>query len=291
MPALFRRNLRILLALVLLGAGTLMWLSTDDAQAPDVSAGPYAVLDAPAFTARLTRGKLVLTGTTASANHEVRLMRVVADQFADQAAETEFRPGILLPDHWIPASMRLLYLLAATDSATAVMHEREITVRGLTSDAATFASRLEFLREAMPTNALITDDMVVVSDSATLDTLCRAAFAGMRNLKVEFRQSSTEIRTSSFSNLDRIVDFAYDCRHLTIAITGHSDSSGDESWNRRLSRARAQAVADYLMRSGVSADQLLVDGRGSSMPIADNDTLLGRSLNRRIEFALAEPSL
>lgn len=292
MPAAHRRNLHNILALLLLGAGPLMWLHTDDEQAQSVSAaGPYSVFDAPVFTARLTRGQLVLTGTTASADAEAGLMRVVADQFAGQDAHTEFQPGVSLPDHWGPASMRLLYALAATDSATAIMHEREISLRGVTSDAETFASRLEFLRQAVPADTTVDDDMVEFSDSANLDTLCREAFASMDDLHVGFRQSSTDIRTSSFSSLDRIVDFAYDCRQLKITITGHSDASGHESWNRRLSRARAQAVADYLIDAGVGADQLIVDGRGSSMPIAENDTPLGRSLNRRIEFALSEASL
>ena len=58
-----------------------------------------------------------------------------------------------------------------------------------------------------------------------------------------------------------------------------------------MSQARAQAVADYLIANGVAADRLVVEGRGSSEPIADNDTRYGRSLNRRIEFGLRPPLL
>jgi outer membrane protein OmpA-like peptidoglycan-associated protein len=50
--------------------------------------------------------------------------------------------------------------------------------------------------------------------------------------------------------------------------------------------ARAQAVADHLVKSGIDPERLLVRGLGSSVPIADNSTAQGRGLNRRIEFEL-----
>ncbi len=62
--------------------------------------------------------------------------------------------------------------------------------------------------------------------------------------------------------------------------------SGNEARNRQLSLARAQSVADYLVRNGVPASQLIVAGVGSSDPAADNATAYGRGLNRRIEFEL-----
>ena len=83
-----------------------------------------------------------------------------------------------------------------------------------------------------------------------------------------------------------MTEFARDCPGVTIAITGHTDSSGDDSWNRVLSRARAQAVADYIASNGIEADRLIVAGAGAAEPIADNSTAYGRQLNRRIEFEL-----
>ncbi len=103
---------------------------------------------------------------------------------------------------------------------------------------------------------------------------------------MEFRQSSAELRTSSYATLDKVIDLANDCRDNRIAITGHSDASGNEVWNQRLSLARAQAVADYLIRGGIEPTRLIVAGAGSSSPVADNSTASGRSRNRRIEFEL-----
>jgi outer membrane protein OmpA-like peptidoglycan-associated protein len=66
-------------------------------------------------------------------------------------------------------------------------------------------------------------------------------------------------------------------------IIGHTDSSGPEAYNQKLSERRAQAVADYFYRKGgVPQETLRVSGRGESEPIADNDTEVGRSQNRRV---------
>ena len=86
--------------------------------------------------------------------------------------------------------------------------------------------------------------------------------------------------------LDRIGELARDCRQTSIGITGHSDNTGNESYNKTLSRARAQTVADYLLARGATAAQLQVSGAGSDFPIADNAPPQGREQNRRIEFEL-----
>jgi len=70
-----------------------------------------------------------------------------------------------------------------------------------------------------------------------------------------------------------------------VRIEGHTDNTGPDSVNLRISRDRAAAVANYLMARGVSADQLIVKGYGSTQPIDDNNTANGRASNRRIEVS------
>jgi OOP family OmpA-OmpF porin len=73
-------------------------------------------------------------------------------------------------------------------------------------------------------------------------------------------------------------------------IIGHTDSTGDSEYNMGLSKRRAQAVADYLVSTGVNADKLRVIGRGKYEPIASNDTEEGRAQNRRVDIiVVAEP--
>lgn len=71
-----------------------------------------------------------------------------------------------------------------------------------------------------------------------------------------------------------------------IALLGHSDSSGDASRNTALSLARAEAVRDRLITTGIAADRITARGLGPAEPVADNATPEGRQKNRRVEVML-----
>jgi OOP family OmpA-OmpF porin len=285
------RNLQLTSGFLLLACGVLVSATIDhgtsDTRSPP---GSQSALDTPVFSIQHRPGRLELAGTAASSAHENGLLQIVTDQFAGTESQTSFLPGVALTAQWETATMRLLYALAATDSAKATMRDGRINIRGVTSDAGMLESRLEFLREAVGNAATIEQAFIVIGDSAPLDALCHRNLSHALTEPVLFRQSSAEIRTSSYAVLDKIVGVANDCRDPTIAITGHSDASGNETWNRRLSVARAQAVADYIIRSGIEPARLLIAGLGSAVPIADNGTAQGRSINRRIEFELRQPS-
>ena len=73
---------------------------------------------------------------------------------------------------------------------------------------------------------------------------------------------------------------------MKCELSGHTDGKGSVAYNQKLSEQRAQAVYDYLVKAGVSADNLTWKGYGKSEPIATNDTAEGRQLNRRVELRL-----
>lgn len=71
----------------------------------------------------------------------------------------------------------------------------------------------------------------------------------------------------------------------TLRIEGHTDAIGSPGYNLELSQRRAQAIADTLIqRHGIDPYRLAADGLGQTQPIATNDTLHGRALNRRVEL-------
>jgi OOP family OmpA-OmpF porin len=245
-----------------------------------------SALDSARLSIIAVRRQLSISGTTSSADHERALRQLAADMLPDRELITEFDAGVLLHPGWDATSNRLLYAVAAMDSADAYMDSESVSIRGVSSDAATFASRIEFLREQLPRETELDVDVIFVRSTVSLDELCQKAFDDMPLGPVSFAQSSVEISPASLATLDRITDFAHDCQNVTIAITGHTDSSGNESWNRQLSLARARSVADHIAGNGIDPKRLVVAGLGSSVPIADNSTAQGRELNRRIEFEL-----
>lgn len=246
----------------------------------------YSVFDPLTFSIEYKRGQLLLTGFTASTAHEQALSQMIAEEFTAGEATMNFWPLVAPPDTWVSLTTRLLYALAATESASAVAGDRLVRIRAVTTDRAAWTDRLDALLAVLPGGVAVDIDVAVISDLPPLAKLCLRTFSRAGGESVRFRESSTEIRTSSYAILDTIIDIAYDCHDMEIAITGHSDASGNKVSNQRLSLARAQAVADYLTRGGVASGRLLVTGAGSQFPVAANDNARGRSLNRRIVFEL-----
>ena len=68
-----------------------------------------------------------------------------------------------------------------------------------------------------------------------------------------------------------------------VIATGHTDSTGSDAYNQKLSVRRAQAVKAYLVSKGLPAERVLADGKGEKQPVASNKIKEGRSQNRRVE--------
>lgn len=71
-----------------------------------------------------------------------------------------------------------------------------------------------------------------------------------------------------------------------IKIVGHTDNTGKVDYNQTLSEKRAKSVYDYLTSQGVSTNRMTFEGKGIHEPVADNGTVAGRSLNRRVEIMI-----
>ena len=71
---------------------------------------------------------------------------------------------------------------------------------------------------------------------------------------------------------------------VNLEVQGHTDDTGKEEKNKKISEQRAQAVVKYLVKKGIDSERLRAVGYGSDKPIADNKTKKGRKLNRRVEL-------
>ncbi|MEN8135326.1 MAG: OmpA family protein [Thermodesulfobacteriota bacterium] len=105
---------------------------------------------------------------------------------------------------------------------------------------------------------------------------------------ISFAFNSFILDHKSFNELDLWVSFLNGQQEMKIVLGGYTDSAGNQEYNLKLSKNRAQAVADYLVSKGINSSRLIVKGVGSAHPIATNDTPEGRSLNRRVEIKFVE---
>jgi outer membrane protein OmpA-like peptidoglycan-associated protein len=74
---------------------------------------------------------------------------------------------------------------------------------------------------------------------------------------------------------------------LRIEVEGHTDSTGGDEMNMKLSENRANAVREYLVAQGVRAENVTSKGFGKTMPVADNGNAAGRQMNRRVELVVS----
>ncbi|MCW5911809.1 MAG: OmpA family protein [Cyclobacteriaceae bacterium] len=107
---------------------------------------------------------------------------------------------------------------------------------------------------------------------------------------VLFDVNSPNIKKEVTTQLDTLVRLLKANEKITVLIIGHTDNTGRESYNQRLSTSRAEAVGLYLMDKGIAIGRINFEGRGSSEPIADNTFEEGRRKNRRVEIILKEGS-
>jgi outer membrane protein OmpA-like peptidoglycan-associated protein len=107
---------------------------------------------------------------------------------------------------------------------------------------------------------------------------------------VSFDTGRYDIKPDLRPILDRFATTLNQNPVTRVTIIGHTDSTGTDAINNPLSVNRAAATRDYLVARGVATDRIAIDGRGSSEPIADNNTAEGRAKNRRVEIFVAEPA-
>ncbi len=101
---------------------------------------------------------------------------------------------------------------------------------------------------------------------------------------VQFETGSAVLKPASFTHLDNVYRIMADNPTVNVSIGGHTDNTGSEAINQKLSAARAKACHDYLISKGIGAARLKSVGYGSSQSRESNATEAGRKANRRVEF-------
>jgi outer membrane protein OmpA-like peptidoglycan-associated protein len=140
--------------------------------------------------------------------------------------------------------------------------------------------QLDSIREAEKQNRPIQPDTVpiIVSEPVKKDSVVAFTFND-----VLFETNKSDLKREFIDRLDTLSDFLSKHSNYRIRVVGHTDNSGSEKENDRLSQDRAEAVAEYLASTGIDLNVITAEGMGSKSPVSDNRTLEGRQKNRRVE--------
>lgn len=102
---------------------------------------------------------------------------------------------------------------------------------------------------------------------------------------IYFDRGKSIIKRESHDYLDRLADILKRTG-VKVEVKGHTDNTGSEEFNMKISRERAIAVVNYLVDKGVPQENLLHSYYGMTRPLESNDTEAGRRVNRRVEFEI-----
>lgn len=103
---------------------------------------------------------------------------------------------------------------------------------------------------------------------------------------ITFETDRHDIRADFYPVLDSVAIVLKEFDQTAVKVSGHTDSTGSEAYNQRLSERRADSVRRYLLNRDLAEGRVQAVGYGPRYPIASNDNAAGREANRRVELEL-----
>lgn len=102
--------------------------------------------------------------------------------------------------------------------------------------------------------------------------------------RVHFATNSAQLTERSYRVVEEVATILKKFPKVKVEVGGHTDWVGDDNFNKKLSDRRSIRIVEQLVYFGISRDRLVAKGYGEESPIATNETVEGRALNRRTEF-------
>lgn len=105
-------------------------------------------------------------------------------------------------------------------------------------------------------------------------------------MHLHFAFDSSVIPVSDYPEVEKLAKVMKENPASKAIIVGHTDWTGTDEYNQKLSERRAQSLSKKLQENGIPADRIQASGKGEKEPVATNSTREGRAQNRRIEVEL-----
>ena len=229
---------------------------------------------------------LTLTGYVPDNKVHAAIATAAGRKFFSQKMVDNLKASIGAPWGFVSAVVPALGALSRLSTGTLVVTDREVKISGDALYEAAMAQIRAGLAKDFPQGWQLKAELSVKPAAAPVDpTVCQQLLSELLEKgQIRFEPGRAAIDPDSAGLLDRLVETTLRCPTAKIEIAGHTDADGEDAFNQALSEKRAQAVADYLVKAGLSADRFAAIGYGSSQPVATNDTDEGKAQNRRIDF-------
>ena len=264
--------------------------------APKVLAGAPAK-DAPEFAAiRDDSGRVMLQGAVGDPASQAAIGSYATAVFGADRVQDATVVDPATPKGWPVRVLAGLEALAAVKEGRIAVTPEQLRVEGssIDPDAAAAVEAVLAAKAVGPTEVAVRYD-AAAAQAASLAArpapeLCAEEVGAILTTQtIAFAPGSAEIDPASQGVIAAIADVLRSCPGAAFEVAGHTDASGNEASNLRLSEERAQAVAAALEGQELPLIDLRARGYGAGRPLGSNDTSDGRLRNRRIEIVLRDP--
>jgi len=106
--------------------------------------------------------------------------------------------------------------------------------------------------------------------------------------RLQFETGSSKLKPSSEDQLKNLVAILKAYPSVELKLGGYTDNTGEANANLKLSAERANSVMSSLVKQGIASTRLQADGYGQEFPVGDNNTEIGRAMNRRIDVKVSK---
>jgi outer membrane protein OmpA-like peptidoglycan-associated protein len=133
-------------------------------------------------------------------------------------------------------------------------------------------------------NAALTQLRTLVSEITNLRETSRGIVISLSDILFDVNRAT--LKPGAEANIGRIAAVLKQYPDKQISVEGHTDATGSDAYNQKLSEDRAASVRNSLVRGGIDPQLITSKGFGESQPVATNNTAAGRQQNRRVEIVV-----
>lgn len=197
---------------------------------------------------------------------------------------------------------------ALSDAQAQAAREATERARLQAENAKLLAQQAEIAKTTADANAAAANAAALAANQRADDVTAKAAAARQRLLErlnevlqtsetprglvvnlsdVLFDTGKSALKPNTQVSLARVAGILQSYDGLQVQVEGYTDSTGGDDLNQKLSDARANTTRDFLIKQGVSAENITAAGYGKSNPVADNTSAAGRAQNRRVNLVVS----
>lgn len=249
----------------------------------DVAAGPVSPY---VFMAQRSGDQVALTGYAPDETAHGRILDAARRHFFDASVVDRLTIAKGAPQNFVDAVDRSLRQLARLADGKLAIAGAEIKLEGVSRHQNARAEIERDFAANAPQGFRSEAQLSTRIVGSSLDAgQCRAAFADILvKAPIAFAPGEGAVLDESLAAVDALAATALRCQDAAIEVASHWDNFGIAEVNRDLTKRRAQAIVERMVKAGADPFKVTAAGYGGERPIAPNDSDDNRARNRRIEF-------